>query len=112
MPGSDPTQIDQAGVRGIARPCAPSNGRTLAGAERVASWALTAEGRIGLAVPGRPIGPCRGGPERRRRPRRDGTGTLVGPCWVRSRPVNCRQQRAGADTERCPEPQDAGPTAL
>jgi uncharacterized protein YegP (UPF0339 family) len=29
---------------------------------------------IGLAVPGRPIGPGRGGPERQRRPRPDGFG--------------------------------------
>jgi hypothetical protein len=30
------------------------------------------EACIGLAVPGRPIGPGRGGPERQRRPRPDG----------------------------------------
>jgi hypothetical protein len=41
-----------------------------------------------------------------------GGGNPVGPCWVRSRPVNHGQQRAGADTERSSEPQATAPKSL
>ena len=44
---------------------------------------------------------------------RDQTGLEpLGPCWVRSRPVNHGQQRAAADTGRSAKPQVARPTVL
>jgi hypothetical protein len=45
------------------------------------------------ARPADPV-PSRGGLERRRRPRPNGTGKALGPCWVRNGQANGGQQRA------------------
>jgi hypothetical protein len=74
--------------------------------EHVVSWRPL----IGLAVPGRAIRSLVAEDERGSARDQTGTGTLVGPCWVRSRQVNRRQQRARAVTRCSQKPQVAPPT--
>ena len=96
-----PTQRHRAVMRGS---CPPSS---------VAITSLDGLGP-GSALPcsaGRSV-PGRGGPERRRRPRPDGTGTPLGPCWVRSRLANHGQRWTSAVTERSSKRQAAIPIAL
>jgi hypothetical protein len=55
---------------------------------------------IGLAVPGRPIGPWSRTPGAPEASATEWDQTLLGLCWVRSRQVNGGQQRAGVVTKR------------
>jgi hypothetical protein len=55
---------------------------------------------IGLAVPDRPIDPCRGGPERRRRPRPDGPEAAVHARHTPSRQLGESNGTSGSEEQQ------------